>query len=115
MEQSSKLIVGGCFGIFFGLSIPAELAIAIILTGILCVVDGIYRKKGYHNKTFYLICFSIIVLFGSFIFYILLFKSYIIEFSFYISIGIFILITTGYIIEYHCRIRSSVVPWKNEW
>ena len=93
------IIVGCIFAIIglFPLFLYGELIsnMAVMLGGILLIIIGIFRNKGYFNKNYFMAIFSVIVLWGLMLLYIFLFRtSEYLEWKniFYLQIGLFVLL-----------------------
>jgi len=105
MKINSKIIIIlGCVWIVIGL--PGFLIyggllpdIFIMLGGILWIIIGVFRNKGYFNKNYYMAVFSVIALWGLMLLYIFLFKTneYLSDTDmFYIFAGLFMLLVISF-------------------
>lgn len=108
-------VIAGCFAVIIGLlrlSSGNELSIFIILLGILLIIFGVFGIKGYKNKTYYLVSFSLIALFG-------LISVYVIPTTdkphIYLITGAFIALLIIYSYSYYSRRKNILKPWKDEW
>ncbi|MEL7670632.1 hypothetical protein [Methanobacterium sp.] len=100
MKTGSKIITIGCILIVAGLPLfllSGDLLpnIFAILLGILWIITGVFKNKGYYNKNCYMAIFSVIALWGLTLLYIFLFRTneYLEDMGmFYIFAGLFILL-----------------------
>lgn len=97
--DSIILIIFGCFVIIIGLLTfflyGKLLPIFVSLLGILLILLGVFRNKGYFNKNYYMAIFSVIALWGLMLLYIYLFRTneYLEDmYKFYIPIGLLIIL-----------------------
>lgn len=80
MKKGSLMIILGCICVVLGL-LPLFLYVELIsnrffmLGGILLIILGIFRNKGYFNKNFFMAIFSVIALWGLMLLYIFLFRT----------------------------------------
>lgn len=121
MKTGSKLIIIGCIAIIMGL--PSfyfgELLpyITPVIAGILLIIHGIFKNRGYHNKNFYMLNFSVITIWGLILLYIFLFRTNeYLEYMaiFYILTGLFILTMINYCIAYIRRNKKIDYEQDNE-
>ncbi|SCG86855.1 LPXTG cell wall anchor domain-containing protein [Methanobacterium congolense] len=104
MKTGSMMIIIGCISIVMGLPsflLYGELSpdIFLILGGILLIIIGVFRNKGYFNKNYYMAIFSVIALWGLTLLYIFLFRTneYLGDTDFfYILVGLFILLMISF-------------------
>ena len=74
------MIIIGCICVVLGL-LPLFLYAELIsngffmLGGILLIIIGIFRNKGYFNKNYFMAIFSVIALWGLMLLYIFLFRT----------------------------------------
>ncbi len=81
-----------------------------VLAGILLIIIGVFKNKGYFNKNFFMAVFSLIALWGLMLLYIFLFKtSEYLESAniFYILIGLFILLIITFGRIYILRLKKG--------
>lgn len=68
MELGSKAITFGCFllilGIFYIYYLNVLMFLPSMLIGFLLIIGGIFRNKGYFNKSYYLLSLSVVALWG---------------------------------------------------
>jgi hypothetical protein len=111
-------IILGIFFVVLGLLemliLGLSISIVTALLGIMFVVGGVFTRKGYRNKTFYLFMFSILALIGLISVYGFLVKPADI-FDNYLSLGVFILFLFLYSRTYLLRHKAVKLPWKDEW
>lgn len=80
MKTGSIMIIMGCICVVLGL-LPLFLYPELIsnkffmLGGILLIIIGIFRNKGYFNKNYFMAIFSVIALGGLMLLYIFLFRT----------------------------------------
>jgi hypothetical protein len=108
------IIVGCIFAIIglFPLFLYGELIsnMAVMLGGILLIIIGIFRNKGYFNKNYFMAIFSVIVLWGLMLLYIFLFRtSEYLESTniFYFQMVLFILLVIFFGRAYILRLKKG--------
>ena len=115
MKTGSKMIIIGCISIvigflflflFHGKLLPWLFA---ILAGILWIIIGVFKNKGYFNRNYYMIIFGLIALWGLMLVYIFLFKNN--EYLrwtgvFYILVGLFIYLLICFGVSYIRRYKE---------
>lgn len=110
MKTGSKLSIIGFICIIIGiLPLYGVLPdVFLILAGILLIIMGIFRNKGYFNKNYFIAIFSVITLWGLILLYIFLFRTN--EFLGYsLQIGLFILIVVFFGRDYiHRRKKGNL-------
>ncbi|OPY27349.1 MAG: hypothetical protein A4E27_00565 [Methanobacterium sp. PtaU1.Bin242] len=98
MKTGSKIIIIGCILIIIGLPLFLLYGkllphIFLVLMGIFWIVWGLFKNKGYFNKTYYMAIFGLIELWGLMLLYTFLFRNneYLRSiYIFYILVGLFI-------------------------
>jgi hypothetical protein len=121
MELGSKAIILGC--VLLILSVPFSyfgllMFILYIVLGILVIILGIFRNKGYSNKTYYLLSSSVVALWGLILLYIFLFSSEVYLTNknlFYFNVVVFLCFIIMISRTYLNRHKNLKMPWKNEW
>jgi len=81
-----------------------------MLGGILLIIIGIFRNKGYFNKNYFMAIFSVIVLWGLMLLYIFLFRtSEYLELTniFYFQMVLFILLVIFFGRAYILRLKKG--------
>jgi hypothetical protein len=115
---SNVSIILGVFFVVFGLlgMLISGLSISLVtaLLGITFIVGGVFTRRGYRNKTFYLVMFSIVAIIGLISVYGFLFTPVDI-FNNYLNMGIFLLFLFLYGKAYLRRHKAVKLPWKDEW
>jgi len=112
MEKGYILIVFGLIIEIWGLSQifsndPSPI-IFLIPAGIIFAVIGVFYLKNYRNKTYYLICFSLTVLFG-------LYSIISYGYDSYPNLLVSLLMLVTFSRSYYYRERNLTIDWKNEW
>lgn len=76
MKFGSLISIIGFICIIMGL-VPYGVSpnLFLLLTGILCIITGVFRNKGYFNKNYFMAIFSVIALWGLMLLYIFLFRT----------------------------------------
>jgi uncharacterized membrane protein HdeD (DUF308 family) len=121
MELGSKVITLGCFllifGIFYIYYLNVLMFLPSMLIGFLLIIGGIFRNKGYSNKTYYLSSLSVVALWGLALLYIFLFMSKVYltnKYLFYFNIILLICFLSTICKNYLQRHENLKMPWKNE-
>ena len=115
MKTSSiMIIIFGCILIVIGwpFFLYGELLpdIFAILVGILLIIVGVFRNKGYFNKNYYMAIFTVIALWGLILIYIFLFRtSEYLESTniFYFQMVLFILLVIFFGRAYILRLKKG--------
>ena len=119
MKIGSKIITISCILIIMGLLgclLYGELlhGIFVMLVGILLIIIGVFRNKGYFNKNYYMAIFSVIALWGLMLLYIFLFRTNeylgdMVIFYIYTGLFIFLVIMSLFIssIYYTCCLKCQ--------
>lgn len=99
MKKGSIMITVGCivvflylFPVLYGELLPNLFG---MLAGLLLIIVGVFTNKCYHDKNYFMAIFSVIALWGLMLLYIFLFRTqeYLgYKYTFYILIGLFILL-----------------------
>ncbi|WP_157931998.1 hypothetical protein [Methanobacterium subterraneum] len=121
VKKSNLMIVIGFIALIYGLIsllfFNEEQQILTCLVGISFIIDGIFRNRGYYNKTYYLSSLALLIMFGVIIIYEAFFKHnyfgniyFIYSVNGMIIVGIIILVRS-----YLRRHENQKIPWKNEW
>ncbi len=91
---------------YFGELLPY---ISVMLGGILLIIVGVFKNKGYYNKIYYMANFSVIAIWGLMLLYIFLFRTneYLENKAiFYIQTGLFISFMITFGITYIRKIKA---------
>ncbi len=109
-----EIIIGSIFAVFglLPLFLYGELIsnMAIMLGGILLIIIGIFRNKGYFNKNYFMAIFSVIALWGLMLLYIYLFRTneYLESMNiFYFQMLLFILLVIFFGRAYILRLKKG--------
>lgn len=118
--DSIMIILFGCIVIVIGwpLFLYGELLPYIfgLLAGILLIIVGVFRNKGYFNKNYYIAVFSVIALWGLMLLYIFLFRTneYLEnKYEFLFLIGLFVLLIISTIIYYIRDLKKGNLQKQN--
>lgn len=121
IKKSNLMIITGFILLIFGLIslliFNEKQQILSSLVGISFIIDGTFRNKGYHNKTYYLSSLALLILFGVIIIYESFFKQKYLG-SVYFTYSIIGMIIIGIIMlfrSYLRRYKNQKMPWKNKW
>lgn len=115
MKIGSIMIIMGCILVVIGL-FPLFLfgvlisGMAVMLGAILLIIIGIFKNKGYFNKTFFMAIFSVIALWGLMLLYIFLFRTneYLESINiFYYNMVLFILLVIFFGRTYILRLKKG--------
>lgn len=121
MKEGSIDIIVGLSALFLGVwGILTLHTSAILYTpmGFFLTLIGIFKIKGYYNKTYYLASFLIITISMLILFYLELFlpKFFVKDqIGFYPLLGLLILYYLILIYEYRRRENNPEMNWRNEW
>ncbi|OPY28440.1 MAG: hypothetical protein A4E27_00345 [Methanobacterium sp. PtaU1.Bin242] len=114
-KGSIIMIMLGCICVVLGL-LPLFLYSELIsnrffmLGGMLLIIIGIFRNKGYFNKNYFMAIFSVIALWGLMLLYIFLFRTneYLESKNiFYLQIGLFVLLIITFGGPYIRRLKKG--------
>lgn len=85
----------------------------MIILGVLVVIGGVFLNKGYHNRTFYIATFGMMIIWGLSLTYVFLSNLYLEDkYSFILLIGLFIFIIIYLIRDFNRRLNNPKMPWK---
>jgi uncharacterized membrane protein HdeD (DUF308 family) len=121
-KKSSLDIIIGFICIFFGLIgilfFNDKQDLIFCFLGVYAIIGGIFRMKGYRNKTFYLSSLVLLTLYAITLIYVAIFLPDVYDESkyfFYLLIGSIVLSMLLLIRSYLRRGKNPEKPWKNEW
>lgn len=116
--ENYMIIIGVFFALYGLLEIFSKSGLSInpttALLGIMLIIGGVFVRKGYRNKTFYLAMFSTLALIGLATIYGFIFIP-LDPFDNYLNIGIFLFFLIIYSRAYLRRHKAVKLPWKDEW
>jgi uncharacterized membrane protein HdeD (DUF308 family) len=121
-KKSNLYMIIGVILIFYGLInvllFKSAQEITFCFLGIFAIIDGIFKGRGYRNKTFYLSSLVLLVLFAVALVYFAMFMLDVdgeSKYFFYLLIGSIVLSMFLLIRSYFRRGKNPGIPWKNEW